>query len=433
MPVKIVSVAPGSIGEELDLKPGDLLISMNDHPVRDVIDYMYYEASTDLSLLMQIDGEEVLFEIEKDAEEPLGLDFENFLMDRQRSCKNKCIFCFIDQLPKGLRETLYFKDDDARLSFLMGNYITLTNLSDADIDRIIKMRISPINISVHTTDPALRVKMMANPNAAKINDILMRFCDAGIEMNCQIVLCKGVNDKEHLKSSLEDLARLWPCVRSTSVVPVGISCHREGLYPLVPFEKEDAEETIDIIETIGKKQREKNGAAGCYASDEFYVLANRPVPEERAYDGYPQIENGVGLLRSLDNELVAALEEEKGDDLFREIGIITGVLPAEYMRGLMKKIQSKFPGLSFKVYPIVNRFFGEKITVSGLVTATDILDQLKNEDLPSRLLIPSSMLRTEQDLFLDSISLDEVRNKLQRPIEISMNDGWDLLDRVLGR
>lgn len=433
MPAKIVCVAPDSIGEELELKPGDLLISMNDHPVRDVIDYMYYEASTDLSLLMQIDGEEVLFEIEKDAEEPLGLEFEDFLMDRQRSCKNKCIFCFIDQLPKGLRDTLYFKDDDARLSFLMGNYITLTNLSDEDIDRIIEMRISPINISVHTTDPELRVKMMANPNASKINEILKRFYDAGIEMNCQIVLCKGVNDKKHLRSSLEDLAKLWPYVRSTSVVPVGISCHREGLYPLVPFEKKDAEETIEIIEEIGKKQRQQNGVAGCYASDEFYVLAERSIPAESLYDGYPQIENGVGLLRSLQDELAAALEEENGDDVTREIGIITGVLPANYMHGLMEMICEKFPNLTYKVYPIVNHFFGERITVSGLVTATDILKQLKSVELPPRLLIPSSMLRAEQDLFLDSISLDEVRSKLCRTIEISMNDGRDLLDKVLGR
>lgn len=433
MPAKIVCVAPDSIGEELELKPGDLLISMNDHPVRDVIDYMFYEASTDLSLLMQIDGEEVLFEIEKDAEEPLGLEFEDFLMDRQRSCKNKCIFCFIDQLPKGLRDTLYFKDDDARLSFLMGNYITLTNLSDEDIDRIIEMRISPINISVHTTDPELRVKMMANPNASKINETLKRFYDAGIEMNCQIVLCKGVNDKKHLRNSLEDLAKLWPYVRSTSVVPVGISCHREGLYPLVPFEKKDAEETIEIIEEIGKKQRQQNGVAGCYASDEFYVLAERSIPAESLYDGYPQIENGVGLLRSLQDELAAALEEENGDDVTREIGIITGVLPANYMHGLMEMICEKFPNLTYKVYPIVNHFFGERITVSGLVTATDILKQLKNVELPPRLLIPSSMLRAEQDLFLDSISLDEVRSKLCRTIEISMNDGRDLLDKVLGR
>ena len=382
---------------------------------------------------MEIDGEEVLFEIEKESEEPLGLDFEDYLMDRQRSCKNKCIFCFIDQLPKGLRETLYFKDDDARLSFLMGNYITLTNLSEEDLARIIEMRISPINISVHTTDPELRVRMMANPNAAKINEILKRFYEAGIEMNCQIVLCKGVNDGIHLEKSLRDLAALFPMVRSTSVVPVGISDHREGLYPLVPFEKEDALAVVDLIEGIGKEQRAKNGVSGCYASDEFYVLADLPVPSEEDYDGYPQIENGVGLMRSLQVELEEALACEEGDDHPYEVGIVTGVLAADYMRTLLERIKGKFSGLRFEIYPIVNHFFGEKITVSGLVTGTDIVDQLKSRELPARLLIPSSMLRAEQDLFLDSMSMEEVSAMLNRPIEISMNDGQNLLDRILGR
>ncbi len=433
MATEITKVMPDSLGEELGLKPGDKLIAMNGNPIRDVIDYMYYEAAEDLSLLMEIDGEEVLFEIEKDSEEPLGLDFEDYLMDRQRSCKNKCIFCFIDQLPKGLRKTLYFKDDDARLSFLMGNYITLTNLSEEDLERIIKMRISPINISVHSTEPDLRVKMMANPNAAKINEILKRFYDAGIEMNCQIVLCKGVNDGAHLERSLRDLAALAPMVRSTSVVPVGISDHRQGLYPLVPFEKEDAMAVIDLIEKIGREQRAKNGVAGCYASDEFYVLAERDVPAEEAYDGYPQIENGVGLMRSLQVELEDALAAEDGDETPREIGIVTGVLAADYMGRLLEMIQKKFPALRFEIYPIVNHFFGEKITVSGLVTGTDIVDQLRGKELPARLLIPSSMLRAEQDLFLDSMSHEEVSALLDRPIAISMNDGEDLLNKILGR
>lgn len=433
MAAKISGVTPGSLGEELGLKAGDRLISINDHPITDVIDYMYYEAAEELSLLMEVDGEKVLFEIEKDSEEPLGLDFEDYLMDRQRSCKNKCIFCFIDQLPKGLRETLYFKDDDARLSFLMGNYITLTNLSEEDLERIIKMRISPINISVHTTDPELRVKMMANPKAAKINEILKRFYDAGIEMNCQIVLCKGVNDGEYLERSLRDLAALAPMVRSTSVVPVGISDHRDGLYPLVPFEKEDALKVIETIETIGKEQRIKRGVAGCYASDEFYVLADLSVPAEEEYDGYPQIENGVGLMRSLQVELEETLDAEDGDEKSYEVGIITGVLAANYMEDLLMTIQKKFPGLRYEIYPIVNHFFGTKITVSGLVTGTDIMKQLERKELPPRLLIPTSMLRAEQDLFLDSISLEEVSTKLNRPIETTMNDGRDLLYKILGR
>lgn len=433
MSAKIIRVMPESLAEELGLKPGDKLIAMNGKPVRDVIDYMYYEATSELSLLVEIDGEEVLFEIEKDCEEPIGLDFEDYLMDHQRSCKNKCIFCFIDQLPKGLRKTLYFKDDDARLSFLMGNYITLTNLSEEDIQRIIEMRISPINISVHTTDPELRVRMMANPNAAKINEILNRFYDAGIQMNCQIVLCKGVNDGEHLRKSLNDLAALAPCVRSTSVVPVGLSRHREGLYPLVPFEKEDAIAVVDLIEEIGARQMHKNGVRGCYPSDEFYILADRPIPDEDFYDGYPQIENGVGLMRSLQNELTEVLACEDGDDQPREIGIITGVLAADYMKALLSEVKEKFIGLEYTIFPIENSFFGENITVSGLVTGTDIVDQLKNKDLPPRLLIPTSMLRSEQDLFLDSMSLEQVANELHRPIACSMNDGMDLLDKILER
>ena len=433
MAATVVRVMPDSIGDELGLKPGDQLLEMNGHPVGDVIDFMFYQAAEELSLLMLIDGEKVLYEIEKDSEEPLGIDFEDYLMDQQRCCKNKCIFCFIDQLPKGLRDTLYFKDDDARLSFLMGNYITLTNLSDEDLDRIIRMRISPINISVHSTEPELRVKMMANPNAAKINDILKRFYDAGIEMNCQIVLCKGVNDGAHLERSLRDLAALAPMVRSTSVVPVGISCHRDGLYPLQPFEKEDAQQVIDLIETIGREQRAQNGVAGCYASDEFYVLAQRPVPPEEAYDGYPQIENGVGLMRSLQQELETALLAEDGDARSYEVGLITGILASDYMQGLLELVQKKFPGLRFKIYPIVNHFFGEKITVSGLVTGTDIVDQLKGQELPARLLIPGSMLRAQQDLFLDSLSLEDVATQLGHPISVAMNDGCDLLDKVLGR
>lgn len=433
MSAAIVGVMPDSLAEELGLKVGDKLLEMNGHPVRDVIDYMYYQASSELSLLMEIDGEEVLFEIEKDPEEPIGIDFEDYLMDRQRSCKNKCIFCFIDQLPKGLRDTLYFKDDDARLSFLMGNYITLTNLSEADLDRIIEMRISPINISVHTTDPDLRVRMMANPNASKINYILRRFYDAGIEMNCQIVLCKNINDGEALKKSLLDLAELAPYVRSTSVVPVGLSRHREGLYPLKPFVKEDAVSVIEIVDEIGSLQKERVGVRGCYASDEFFVLAERDVPDESYYDGYPQIENGVGLMRSLQVEVEQALAIAEGDDLHRSVGIITGCLAADYMERLLLLIKEKYPNLHYMVFPIVNHFFGEAITVSGLVTGADILDQLKECDLPERLLLPSSMLRSEQDLFLDSVSIDRVREVLDREILIAMNDGFDLLDKILGR
>ena len=433
MKTTIAEITPDSIAEELGLMPGDILLEMNDHPVRDVIDFMFFEANSELTLLVNSNGEETLFEIEKDAEEPLGITFDDFLMDHQRCCKNKCIFCFIDQLPPGLRETLYFKDDDARLSFLMGNYITLTNLSDEDVDRIIKMHISPINISVHTTNPDLRVKMMRNPGARKINEIMASFCEAGIIMNCQIVLCKGVNDGAELENSLNNLAGMYPYVQSVSVVPVGLTRYRDNLYPLEPFGKKDAEEVLRVVETISERHRMEHGVGCCYASDEFYILAGRSIPAEEIYDGYPQIENGVGLMRSLENEVDAILEAESDDGIERSVGIVTGCLASDYMDSLLKRIQKKFRGVKYKVFTIKNNFFGEKITVSGLVVGKDIVEQLAEADLPDRLLIPASMLRAEKDLFLDSMSLDQVSETLNRPIDYVFNDGADLIDKVLGR
>ena len=433
MRATISKILPGSIAEELGLQCGDVLLEMNGLPVRDVVDFMFHEASEELTLLVESNGEEILFEIEKDAEESLGVTFDDFLMDHQKCCKNKCIFCFIDQLPPGLRETLYFKDDDARLSFLMGNYITLTNLSKEDVDRIVEMHISPINISVHTTNPELRVKMMRNPHACKINDIMKRFCDAGIMMNCQIVLCKGVNDGAELEKSLRDLTSMYPYVQSVSVVPVGLTRYRDGLYPLESFDKEDALEVLSLVEGIARECRKKCGVGGCYASDEFYILAEKSMPDEELYDGYPQIENGVGLMRSLENELDEILASETDDGKERSVGVVTGILASEYMMNLLKKIQKKFLGVKFKVFTVKNNFFGEKITVSGLIVGRDIVDQLSGEELPERLLIPASMLRAEKDLFLDSMSLDQVSGLLNRPIDYVFNDGADLIDKVLGR
>ena len=431
MSAKICSCDVDSIAEELGLSNGDTLISINGNEINDVIDYMFYSQAEDLEILTVCDGETVVFEVQKDALEPLGINFETYLIDKQRSCKNKCIFCFIDQLPKGLRETLYFKDDDARLSFLMGNYITLTNLSEADVERICKMRISPINVSVHTTDPELRVKMMANPNAKKINEIMRRFADAGITMNCQIVLCKNVNDGENLKKSLCDLKALYPAVNSVSIVPVGISAHREGLYPLVPFEADDCREVISIINSVGDECEREFGVRLFYPSDEFFIKGGVELPNEDWYDGYPQIENGVGLCTSLLTEIEMAVDELDYSDKKCEASVITGVLSQPIMQRAVSIIAKKRPNLCAKIYPIVNNFFGTNITVSGLVTATDIIDQLKGEKLFENVVIPSSMLRAEQDMFLDSITVTEVETALNCKLNITINDGYDFVAKIL--
>ncbi len=421
-----------SIAYELGISAGDTLVSINGNEINDVIDYMFYSQNEELSVCVICDGEAVEFEIEKDIDEPLGINFETYLIDKQRSCKNKCMFCFIDQLPKGLRPSLYFKDDDARLSFLMGNYITLTNLSESDVERICKMRISPINISVHTTDPELRVKMMRNPNAANINKIMRRFADAGITMNCQIVLCKGVNDGNALSSSLSDLEKLYPAVNSVSVVPVGLTKHRTGLYPLEPFTAEDCREVICRINTVGDKCVQKYGVRLFYPSDEFFINGGIPLPDEDWYDGYPQIENGVGITTSLLTEVNEAVKDIDFTDKKRTVSIITGKLAAQTMRDIADIAMQKCPSLDCRVYPITNDFFGERITVSGLVTGTDIINQLKGNYLGDVALIPCSMLRSEQDMFLDSVTVEKVQNELGVPLVTVCNDGYDLINKIVG-
>lgn len=421
-----------SIAQQLGLGAGDTLVSINGNEINDVIDYMFHSQNEQLELCAICGGEAIAFDIEKDVDEPLGINFETYLIDKQRSCKNKCIFCFIDQLPKGLRETLYFKDDDARLSFLMGNYITLTNLSDADVARICDMRISPINISVHTTDPDLRVKMMANPNAAKINDIMRRFADAGITMNCQIVLCKGVNDGDALSSSLADLEALFPSVRSVSIVPVGLTKFRDGLYPLEPFTDKDCRDVISRINAVGDRCKDRYGVRLFYPSDEFFLKGNVKMPDEEWYDGYPQIENGVGLTTSLLTEAEDAVNDFDFTDKNRAVTVVTGVLAADTMRKVADMITAKCPSFKCDVYPVINRFFGEKITVSGLVTGTDIIQQLKDKPLAQTVLIPCSMLRAEQDMFLDSVTVEQVENAISRKITVVGNDGYDLVQKMIG-
>ena len=369
----VKSLMPGGIGEELGIEPGDKLLAINGNEIQDVFDYYYYEESEQLLLLIEKpDGEEWELEIEKDEDESLGIEFDQSLMDEYRSCRNKCMFCFIDQMPKGMRETLYFKDDDSRLSFLQGNYITLTNMSDHDVERIVKYRLEPINISFQTTNPELRCKMLHNRfagEALKKVDILYR---GQIEMNGQIVLCKGVNDGEELERTIRDLTGYLPYLKSVSIVPVGLTKYRDGLYPLEPFTKEDAREVLSVIHRWQEKIYQEHGIHMIHAGDEWYVLAEEEVPEEERYDGYLQLENGVGMMRLLFNEVQEALSAVTGDGRQREISLATGRLMYPYIGKILEEIRKKFPNITTHLYAIRNDFFGERITVSGLITGQDL-------------------------------------------------------------
>lgn len=435
----ITEVFEDSIAMELEIEAGDELISINDNEIEDIFDYQYFMEDEYVEILIKKkNGEEWLLEVDKDIDEDLGVKFENGLMSEYKSCRNKCIFCFIDQMPKGMRETLYFKDDDSRLSFLQGNYITLTNMSDKDIDRIIKYNLGPINISVHTTNPKLRCKMLNNRFAGDALKKLDKLYEAGIELNGQIVLCRGVNDKEELKSSIENLMKYLPFMRSVSVVPSGLTKYREGLYPLEMFTKEEALEVIDMIEGYQKKCYEEYGLHFVHASDEWYILAGKEFPEEDRYDGYIQLENGVGMMRLLHEECVQALNEmiksEKYNelkDIKREVSIATGVLAYPMIEKLSNYITKEFPDIKVNVYKIVNNFFGENITVSGLITGRDLSEQLKGKELGETLLLPVNMLRSGEKVFLDDVTVSEVENALQLPINIVESSGKDFLDAII--
>lgn len=427
----ISKVDPGSIGEELELEPGDCVLTINGNPIEDIFDYEYYVNSP--SMLMTVrkaDGEEWELDIENDYED-LGLTFENGLMSEYRSCSNKCIFCFIDQMPPGMRETLYFKDDDTRLSFLQGNYVTLTNLKEKDIERIIRFKLAPINISVQTTNPELRCKMLHNRFAGQSLKLIDRLYEAGTPMNGQIVLCKGVNDGEELKRSIEDLTKYIPCMQSVSVVPVGLSKYRDGLYPLEPFTKEDACQVIDLIEMWQKKLYTEHGIHFIHASDEWYILAERPLPEEERYDGYIQLENGVGMLRLLEDEVAEELSKREGDDRHRHVTIATGKAAAPSLEKHMQKIREKYPNVQAEVITIINYFFGESITVSGLITGKDLMEQLEGRDLGDCLLLPCNMLRSGKNVFLDDVTVEEVEERLKTPVQIIDEPGSDLVKAVV--
>lgn len=429
----VKSLMPGGIGEELGIEPGDKLLAINGNEIQDVFDYYYYEESEQLLLLIEKpDGEEWELEIEKDEDESLGIEFDQSLMDEYRSCRNKCMFCFIDQMPKGMRETLYFKDDDSRLSFLQGNYITLTNMSDHDVERIVKYRLEPINISFQTTNPELRCKMLHNRfagEALKKVDILYR---GQIEMNGQIVLCKGVNDGEELERTIRDLTGYLPYLKSVSIVPVGLTKYRDGLYPLEPFTKEDAREVLSVIHRWQEKNYQEHGIHMIHAGDEWYVLAEEEVPEEERYDGYLQLENGVGMMRLLFNEVQEALSAVTGDERQREISLATGRLMYPYIGKILEEIRKKFPNITTHLYAIRNDFFGERITVSGLITGQDLTGQLKGQPLGERLLLPCNMLKIGEPVFLDDFTLEEVENSLQVKTDIVKSSGQDLLDAVIG-
>ncbi len=429
----VYKVQADSIAEELEVTPGDALLSVNGHEIEDVFDYRYYTNEEYLTVVIRKEnGEEWELEIEKEYEEDLGIEFANGLMDDYKSCHNKCIFCFIDQMPEGMRDTLYFKDDDSRLSFLQGNYVTLTNMKDHDLERILEYKLGPINISVQTTNPKLRCRMLNNRfagDALKKMDILY---EAGIPMNGQIVLCKGVNDGEELKRSIEDLMKYVPVMESVSVVPVGLSRFREGLYPLEPFTRDDAGEVLELIHHYQKLCMEQSGLHFVHASDEWYLLAEQKLPSEENYDGYPQLENGVGMLRLLREEFREAMELEgvkKGHDILHseKITIATGMLAAPVLQELALEFQAVFPEKEIQVLPVRNYFFGEQITVSGLLTGQDIMEQLKERELGNRLLLPCNLLRSKEEVFLDDMTLSQLESALQVRIDIVKSSGQDLV------
>ena len=428
----ISRVLPGSIGEELELEPGDVLVSINGQPVEDVFDYRYLMNDEVVELLIRKkNGEEWELEVEKDYEDDLGVEFENSLMDDYRSCSNHCIFCFIDQMPPNMRETLYFKDDGSRLSFLQGNYVTLTNMSEYDLDRIIKFHLSPINVSFQTMNPELRCKMLHNRFAGDALKKVDKLYQGGVIMNGQIVLCKGVNDRDELEYSLEKLSEYAPVLQSVSVVPVGLSKYRDGLYPLEPFDREDAEYLIEQVERWQKIMMERHGIHFIHASDEWYILAGKKLPEETRYDGYLQLENGVGMMRLLETEVKERLAGLEGDNREFTASVATGKLAAPFIQQYMKLIQEKFPNIKVNVYTIRNDFFGERITVSGLITGADLREQLKDRELGEKILIPCNMLRSGEDVFLDDLTVDDIREALGTELVVVDEPGADLVDCVI--
>lgn len=434
--VKITNVEHRSRAERAGIRPGDTLVSINGNEIKDVLDYRFYLTECKIEILLLGDGGEYRVKIKKGEYDDIGLDFETPLMDKKHSCKNGCIFCFIDQNPEGLRDSLYFKDDDSRLSFLHGNYITLTNMDDSDIARIIKMRISPINISIHTTNPELRVRMMKNKRSGEVLRYLDDFKRAELKMCGQIVLCRGVNDGEELKRTLKDLTEYYPSLTSVSVVPAGLTAHREGLYPLSDFTPEEAREVIRMVDEAAALCVERFGVRLFFAADELYLKAGYPIPDAEYYEDYPQIENGVGMLRSYADEFECAMEDldaiDDGSRDVRRVTVATGVAAYPMLAEFSAHLMRRLPHVRIKVRKIINRFFGESITVAGLLTGKDILEQLSVEELGDELLIPQAALRHGEDVFLCGMTTAELSEKLGVPVRPVESDGYGFVEAVMG-
>lgn len=433
MAVTVFAVEPGSAAFDAGLQKDDKLISINGKEIVDVLDYRFYQREETLTLSLEREGKPFDVTVTKPEEEELGLSFETYLMDGQKRCKNNCIFCFIDQLPKGMRESLYFKDDDSRMSFLFGNYITLTNISEHEVNRIIEMHISPVNVSVHTTNPELRVKMMGNRFAGQALDILWKLCDAGIELNTQLVLCPEYNDGEELERSLTELTARKN-IRSVAVVPVGLTAYREGLTELRPFTATEAADVLAIAEQFGAKCLAEDGARRVYPADEFFLLAGKPIPDVSYYEDFVQLENGVGMWSMTEEDGKTAIETEKKFLPFRRrVSSVTGEAAYPLIKALADETMAKWKNLNCTVYPIHNDFFGGEITVTGLVTGTDIIRQLKGKDLGSELIVPSVMLRHEGDRFLDDVTVPMLERSLGVKVRVSDTDGAAFIRALLNK
>lgn len=429
----VAKVEKESIAEEMGIEIGDILISINGKKIIDIIDYLFLISDNYLEVEIQKNNGEIwILEIDKDYDEDLGIEFNNAILDKAKSCKNKCIFCFVDQLPTNMRKSLYFKDDDSRLSFLQGNFLTLTNLSDVDIDRIIEYNISPINVSIHTTNPELRVKMLNNRTAGNILERIKKLTENRILINGQIVLCPGINDELELEKTIKDLYPLYPNLHSVAIVPVGITKFRENLYPLKIFDEEEANKVIMQVNKWQRLLKERIGTSFVYLSDEFYNIAKQPLPSYEDYEGFPQIENGVGLIRKLEHEFNEYLLSLPSNlEIDKTITIITGVSAAKFMRELTKKLTDRVSKLRIQVYPIINNYFGETITVSGLITGKDIINQLENKELGAEILIPKSMLKSDEPVFLDDIKVKDIEEHFLKKIKVCDIDGKALIDNII--
>ena len=435
MSVIVKDIIKKSPAYKAGVRQNDTLVALNGNEIIDVLDYRFYQNDKKVEItFINAKGKLKKKTVKKEENTELGMEFETYLMDKQRSCRNKCIFCFVDQLPRGMRESLYFKDDDSRLSFLFGNYITLTNLTEHEINRIIKMHITPVNISVHTTNPELRVRMMKNKNAGEVLSIIDRFNAAGIKMNCQLVVCPGFNDGEELRRSLTDLTEKENIV-SIAAVPVGISGHRENLPELTPFSRENAAETIDLINSFGEKCLAKYSERRAFAADEFYIIAEREMPNVDFYEDFPQLENGVGMWAlTKENAREEVENQKKGLSLFRrEVSVVTGQAAYPLIKDIVDRVHAKWHNLTCRVYPVKNEFFGGEITVTGLVTGNDIIKQLKGKNLGKELIVPATMLRHERDMFLDDITVQELSEKLGVKVRVIETDGTGLVKAILNR